>query len=299
MKILLLGANGQVGWQLRRSLSVLGEVTALHRGSTPLCGDLAQPGSLAQAVRTVAPDVIVNAAAYTAVDRAETEREAAFAVNAAACEVLAAEAARLDAWLVHYSTDYVYDGTGERPWRESDPTAPINAYGRSKLAGEQAVVAHAHHLVLRTCWVFDTWGQNFLKSILRAAAQRDSLSVVCDQWGAPTRAALIADVTAHMVARLRPQLAGIYHVAAAGETSWHGYAGLAVEHAVACGMQLRTQAGNISAIPSSQYPVAAARPANSRLDTSKLQSSFGLALPPWQDGVRAVVAELASFNLSR
>jgi len=299
MKILLLGANGQVGWQLRRSLSVLGEVTALHRGSTPLCGDLAQPDGLAHAVRSVAPDVIVNAAAYTAVDRAETEREAAFAVNAAACEVLAAEAARLDAWLVHYSTDYVYDGTGERPWRESDPTAPINAYGRSKLAGEQAVAAHARHLVLRTCWVFDTWGQNFLKSILRAAAQRDSLNVVCDQWGAPTRAALIADVTAHMVARLRPQLAGIYHVAAAGQTSWHGYARVAVEHAVACGLQLRTQAGNISAIPSSQYPVAAARPANSRLDTSKLQSSFGLVLPPWQHGVRAVVAELASFNLSR
>lgn len=299
MKILLLGANGQVGWQLRRSLSVLGEVTALHRGSAPLCGDLAQPDGLARAVRSVAPDVIVNAAAYTAVDRAETEREAAFAVNAVACEVLAAEAARLDAWLVHYSTDYVYDGTGERPWRESDPTAPINVYGRSKLAGEQAVVAHARHLVLRTCWVFDTWGQNFLKSILRAAAQRDSLNVVCDQWGAPTRAALIADVTAHMVARLRPQLAGIYHVAAAGETSWHGYAGVAIEHAVALGMQLKTQAGNISAIPSSQYPVAAARPANSRLDTSKLQSSFGLALPPWQDGVRAVVAELASFNLSR
>ncbi|NKE66399.1 dTDP-4-dehydrorhamnose reductase [Ramlibacter sp. RBP-2] len=298
MKILLLGANGQVGWQLRRSLSVLGEVTALHRGSSPLCGDLTQPEALAQAIRAVAPDVVVNAAAYTAVDRAETERDAAFAVNAGACEVLAAEAARLGAWLVHYSTDYVYDGTGQRPWRESDATAPINVYGASKLAGEQAVARHERHVILRTCWVFDTWGQNFLKSILRAAAQRDSLSIVCDQWGAPTRAALIADVTAHVVARLRPELAGIYHVAAAGETNWHAYASLALEHAAQCGMPARIQVGNIRAIPSGEYPVAAARPANSRLDTHKLQSSFGLVLPPWQDGVRAVVAELASFNLS-
>lgn len=300
MKILLLGANGQVGWQLRRSLAVLGDVTALHRGSSPLCGDLTQPHALAQALRSVAPDVIVNAAAYTAVDRAETERDAAFTVNAAACEVLAAEAARLGSWLVHYSTDYVYDGTGERPWRESDATAPINVYGASKLAGEQAITrGHDRHIILRTCWVFDTWGQNFLKSILRAAAQRDSLAIVCDQWGAPTRAALIADVTAHVVARLRPELAGIYHVAAAGETNWHGYASLAIEHAAHCGLPLKIQAGNIRAIPSGEYPVAASRPVNSRLDTRKLQSRFDLALPPWQDGVRTVVAELGSFTLSR
>ncbi len=296
MKILLLGANGQVGWQLRRSLSVLGEVTALHRASSPLCGDLTRPDALVQTLRAVAPDVIVNAAAYTAVDRAEAEREAAFTVNGAACEALAAEAARLGAWLVHYSTDYVYDGTGERPWRESDATAPINVYGASKLAGEQAVARHERHVILRTCWVFDTWGQNFLKSILRAAAQRESLSVVADQWGAPTRAALIADVTAYVVARLRPELAGIYHVAAAGATNWHAYASLAVEHALACGMPLKIQVGNIRAIPSGEYPVAAARPANSRLETGKLRSSFGLVLPPWQDGVRAVVAELAAFN---
>ena len=297
MKILLLGSNGQLGWQLQRSLAVVGEVTALHRHSAPLCGDLAQPGALALAVQTVAPDVIVNAAAYTAVDRAESEPETAFAINARACEVLAAQATRLGAWLVHYSTDYVFDGGGERPWTESDRTAPANVYGRSKLAGEQAVTAGAgRHLVLRTSWVFDTWGQNFLKSILRAAAQRDSLNVVCDQWGAPTRAALIADATAHILLRLRPDLAGIYHLAAAGATQWHAYASLAIAHAGECGMVLKTRPDQVHAIPSSQYPVAAARPANSRLDTSKLRRTFELHLPPWQDGVRSVVAELAALG---
>ncbi|HWI84493.1 dTDP-4-dehydrorhamnose reductase [Ramlibacter sp.] len=299
MRILLLGSNGQVGWQLRRSLAVLGEVTALHRGSEPLCGDLSRPEALAASIRAVTPDVIVNAAAYTAVDRAESDREAAFAVNAQACDAIATEAARLDAWVVHYSTDYVYDGTGQRPWQESDPTAPINVYGSSKLAGEQALARHSRHVILRTSWVFDTWGQNFLKSILRAAAQRDSLTVVCDQWGAPTRAALIADVTAHLVRQLRPQLAGIYHVAAAGETNWHAYAQFAVAHAGQCGMPLKIQAGNIRPVPSTEYPVAAARPGNSRLDTSKLRRAFGLVLPSWEEGVRCVVGELAAFNLSR
>jgi dTDP-4-dehydrorhamnose reductase len=297
MKILLFGSNGQLGWQLRRSLSVVGDVTALHRHSTDWCGDLAQPEALARTVRALAPDVIVNAAAYTAVDRAESEPETAFAINAAACEVLAAQAKRLGAWLVHYSTDYVFDGTGERPWTESDPTAPANVYGRSKLAGEQAVTTGAErHLVLRTSWVFDSWGQNFLKSILRAAAQRESLNVVCDQWGVPTRAALIADATAHILTRLRPELAGIYHLAAAGETHWHAYASLAVAHAAECGMVLKTRPDQVHAIPSSQYPVAAARPANSRLDTSRLRRTFGLHLPPWQDGVRSVVAELAALG---
>jgi dTDP-4-dehydrorhamnose reductase len=300
MRILLLGSNGQVGWQLRRSLSVLGEVTALHRNSSPLCGDLGQTDALAGTVRRLAPDVIVNAAAYTAVDRAETERDAAFAVNAGACEVLAAEASRLGAWLVHYSTDYVFDGSGERPWQENDATAPINAYGASKLAGEHAIRnGHARHLVLRTSWVFDTWGQNFLKSILRAAAQRENLNVVCDQWGAPTRAALIADITAHVLARLRTESAGTYHLAAAGDTNWHAYARLAISHAAERGMRLKTTADQVHAITSAQYPVAAARPANSRLDTRKLRTSFGLALPPWEDGVRAVVAELCTLESIR
>jgi len=294
MKILLLGSKGQVGWQLARSLSVVGELTALHRDSTAACGDLTQTAALAATIRSLAPDVIVNAAAYTAVDLAEKERDAAFAVNAAACEVLAAEARKLGAWLVHYSTDYVFDGTGERPWKETDATAPVNVYGQSKLAGEQAVARCERHVVLRTSWVFDSWGQNFLKSILRAAAQRESLNVVGDQWGAPTRAALIADVTAHVVRRLSPETAGIYHLAASGQTNWHEYAQLAIEHAVECGMALKTRPGQVHAIATADYPTAARRPANSRLDTSRLRHTFGLSLPAWQDGVRCVVAELAA-----
>jgi dTDP-4-dehydrorhamnose reductase len=294
MKILLLGSTGQVGWQLARSLSVVGELTALHRKSAAPCGDLTQPEGLAATIRSLAPDVIVNAAAYTAVDLAEKERDAAFAVNAGACEVLAAEARKLDAWLVHYSTDYVFDGTGERPWNETDTTAPVNVYGQSKLAGEQAVARCARHVVLRTSWVFDTWGQNFLKSILRAAAQRESLKVVSDQWGAPTRAALIADVTAHLLRRLAPEAAGTYHLAAGGQTNWHEYAQVAIGHAIECGMAMKARPEQVHAIATADYPTAAARPANSRLDTSRLRRTFGLNLPAWQDGVRSVVAELAA-----
>lgn len=308
MKILLLGARGQVGWQLQRSLSVAGVVTALDRtgqsasSGQPLCGDLAQPDALARTLQALRPDVVVNAAAYTAVDKAETERDTAFAINATACEVLARETQRLGAWLVHYSTDYVFSGTGERPWSEADATAPLNTYGASKLAGEQAIAAQQpRHLIFRTSWVFDTWGSNFLKSILRAAAQRDSLNVVNDQWGAPTRAALIADITAHALMRLRGtpdagSLAGIYHLAAAGVTQWHEYASLAVAQAHACGMPLKAGPQSIHPIPAAQYPTPAARPANSRLDTTRLRESFGLSLPAWQDGVRAVVAELAALG---
>jgi dTDP-4-dehydrorhamnose reductase len=297
MKILLLGASGQLGWQLRRSLSVLGDVTALDRASAPLCGDLARPEELARTVQAVNPEVIVNAAAYTAVDRAETQRDEAFAINASACSILAEAARSCGAWLVHYSTDYVFDGSGELPWRESDPAAPISVYGRSKLAGERAVAQGCdRHLILRTSWIFESWGQNFLKSILRAAAAQESLRVVDDQWGAPTRAALIADVTAHILRQLQPQAAGIYHVAAAGATTWHEYAVLAVDHALRCGMPLKASPDTITAIASSQYPQAAARPRNSRLDTSRLRATFGVNLPPWQDGVRAVVAELAALT---
>jgi len=294
MKILLLGSTGQVGWQLARSLCVVGEVTALHRKSVAPCGDLMQPEGLAATIRSLAPDVIVNAAAYTAVDLAEKERDAAFAVNASACEVLAAEAGKIQAWLVHYSTDYVFDGSGVQPWKETDAPAPINVYGQSKLAGERAVARCERHVVLRTSWVFETWGQNFLKSILRAAAQRESLNVVSDQWGAPTRAALIADATAHVLRRLAPGTAGTYHLAAGGQTNWHEYAQVAIEHALECGMTLKTRPGQVRAIATADYPTAAPRPANSRLDTSRLRHTFGLDLPAWQDGVRSVVAELAA-----
>lgn len=305
MNILLFGASGQLGWQLQRSLSVLGPVTALDRhgaimgpggpDGTPLCGDLARPDDLARTVQAVRPDVIVNAAAYTAVDKAETEREAAFAINATAPEVLAREAHQLGAWMVHYSTDYVYHGGGDKPWSESDATGPLNAYGQSKLAGDLAVArANPRHLIFRTSWVFDSWGQNFVKSILRAAATRDSLNVVCDQFGVPTRAALIADVTAHALRQLRPGVAGTYHVAAQGETHWQAYAALAVRHATDCGMALKTTPEQVHPIPAAQYPVAAPRPGNSRLDTTLLRNTFGLVLPPWQDGVRAVVAEIAA-----
>lgn len=294
MKILLFGADGQLGWQLRRSLGVVGSVTALTRSSTP-CGDLSDAAGIARAVRELRPDAIVNAAAYTAVDRAESQTEAAFAVNHAACDVLAAEAARIGAWLVHYSTEYVFDGSGHAPWRETDATAPLNAYGRSKLAGEQAIAAACpRHLVLRTSWLFDTWGDNFLKWLLRAASLRPALDIVDDQWGAPTRAALVADVTAHLLRAAAPQLAGIYHVAAAGETSRHGYASYALECAAACGLPLQAGAGTLRGVPSTTFATPAARPANSRLDTARLRSSFGLVLPPWQDGVRAVVAEIAA-----
>jgi len=300
MKLLLLGANGQVGWRLRHSLAGLGEVTALGRHSQDFCGDLARPQGLAHTLRTLRPDVVVNAAAWTAVDQAEREPEAAFAVNATACEVLAHETEALGSWLVHYSSDYVYDGSGERPWREDDPTGPLNAYGRSKLAGDLAIAAHSsRHLVLRTSWVCDSRGGNFLLSILKAAQARDHLTVVADQWGAPTPAGLIAQVTAGMLARLAgapdaQRRSGIYHLAPTGFTSWHGYAQLAVREALARGLPLRVTPDQVLPVGAASYPVLAPRPANSRLDTSRLRGAFGLVLPPWQDGIRALVAEVAA-----
>lgn len=298
MKILLLGASGQVGWQLRRSLCVLGQVVAVDRQTGGSAGDLTKPQDVARTIRDLAPAVIVNAAAYTAVDRAESESALAFAVNAQACETLAREATRAGAWLVHYSTDYVFNGRGERPWQESDPTEPVNTYGRSKLAGEQAIAAHCpRHIILRTSWVYDTWGHNFLKTILRAAVQRDSLDIVNDQWGAPTRAALIADITAHMLRSTTEDRAGTYHLAASGTTQWHEYASFAISQALASGARLRATPEQIRAIPSSNFATAAARPLNSRLDTRRLCSVYGLTLPPWQDGVSAVVRELVAFGV--
>jgi len=297
LKILLLGCNGQVGWELQRSLAVLGEVVAL--GSAPaadgagLCGDLGNLAELARTVRQVRPDVIVNAAAYTAVDRAETEPEHAHAINALAPEVLATEAQRVGAWLVHYSTDYVFDGSGSTPWKEEDRCAPLSVYGHTKREGELAVASCTKHLILRTSWVYAARGGNFAKTMLRLAAERESLTVIDDQVGAPTSAELLADVTAHALraAMVQPELAGTYHCAAYGQTSWRGYAQFVLTQARAMGVALKAGPDQVHATATAQYPTPAQRPLNSRLHTGKLRSAFSLHLPLWQIGVRRMLQE--------
>ena len=294
MKILLLGKNGQVGWELQRSLSVLGELVALDRHSTP-CGDLSQPQRLQETVRALRPDVIVNAAAHTAVDKAESEVDLARILNAAAPAALAQAAAETGAWLVHYSTDYVFDGSGDRPWLEGDATGPLGVYGQTKLEGEQAIAASGcKHLIFRTSWVYAARGGNFAKTMLRLAQERERLTVIDDQHGAPTGADLIADVTAHAIriVQQKPELAGLYHLVAGGETSWHGYA----SHAIACAREMRPDLGwkvaEIAPVPTSAFPTPARRPLNSRLNTEKLQLAFGLALPHWQRGVDRLLVEI-------
>jgi dTDP-4-dehydrorhamnose reductase len=293
MKILLLGKNGQVGWELQRALAPLGEVIALDRNDTPYSGDLSDLDRLRATVRAISPDVIVNAAAYTAVDKAEADRVLAARVNAEAPALLAQEAARLGALLVHYSTDYVFDGSGQRPWTEADSVGPVNFYGETKLAGEQAIkAAGCLHVIFRTSWVYGARGSNFAKTILRLAADRPSLNVIDDQVGAPTGAELLADVTAQVIPRLiaKPQLSGTYHLAASGETSWHAYATLVIASARNKGMPLAVH--TILPIPSSSYPTAAARPLNSRLDTKKITESFSIFLPSWENGVLRMLAEI-------
>jgi dTDP-4-dehydrorhamnose reductase len=296
MRILLLGKDGQVGWELQRALAPFGEVIALDRSdSTPLCGDFSQPGRLVETVRQVGPDVIVNAAAHTLVDKAESEPDLARAINATAPGALAREAAACDAWLVHYSTDYVFDGTGSAPWTEDDPTGPLNVYGQTKLEGEQLIRASGcRHLIFRTSWVYASRGNNFARTMLRLAAERDSLTVIDDQHGAPTGADLLADVTAHtlLAAVRRPELAGTYHLAASGETTWHGYARFVVEWARAAGQPIKVQRGAIRAVPSTAFATAAIRPANSRLATGKLRQAFNLVLPDWQAGVGRMLTEV-------
>ena len=294
MKILLLGKNGQVGWELQRSLSVLGEVVALDRHSTP-CGDLSQPERLAQTVRELRPDVIVNAAAHTAVDKAESEVDLARTLNAAAPAALAQAAAETGAWLVHYSTDYVFNGSGNTPWQEGDATGPLSVYGQTKLEGEQAISASGcKHLIFRTSWVYAARGGNFAKTMLRLAQERERLTVINDQHGAPTGADLIADVTAHAIrsAQHKPELAGLYHLVADGETTWHGYA----SHAIALAREWRPDLGwkvnDIAPVETSAFPTPAKRPQNSRLNTQKLQQAFGLNLPHWQLGVDRLLAEI-------
>lgn len=295
MKILLFGKNGQVGWELQRSLAPLGELIALDTNSREMCGDFTDPDGLVQTIRAVAPDVIVNAAAYTAVDKAESEPELVRAVNALAPGVLAREAKLGNAWLIHYSTDYVFDGSGDKPWRETDPTGPLNVYGATKLEGEQLIqAADCAYLIFRTSWVYGARGGNFAKTMLKLAQERDTLKVIDDQIGAPTGADLLADVTAHAIraARQRPELSGLYHLVAAGETSWYGYAGFVLDHAQHAGVPLKVAPGAIKAVPSSAFSTPARRPLNSRLDTSKLQSAFDLSLPMWQTGVARMLAEV-------
>ena len=302
MKILLLGKNGQVGWELQRSLAVLGDVVAVDFDSAPPWrADFRDPGALAALVRSVAPALIVNAAAHTAVDKAEAEPELAFAINATAVGALAREAAASGAWLVHYSTDYVFDGSGSTPWTEQSAPGPLSVYGRSKLAGEELVRASGcRHLILRTSWVYGARGDNFAKTMLRLARSRDSLSVIDDQVGAPTGAELLADLTAHVavIAAARPDLAGTYHAAAAGETSWHGYARHVIEFARRSDDSIRVAPDAILPIASAAYPQAATRPKNSRLDTTRIRERFGLALPAWQTGVDRMLSEILALPQS-
>jgi len=296
MKILLLGKNGQVGWELQRSLALLGDLVSLGSDNpAPLCADFSKPESLAATVRAVAPDVIVNAAAYTAVDKAESEPEAARTVNALAPGVLAREAAASGAWLVHYSTDYVFDGSGSTAWVEDAPTAPLSVYGRTKLEGEQQIRdSGCRHLIFRTAWVYGARGGNFAKTMLRLAGERDTLRVIDDQIGAPTGADLLADLTALALRQAWQQadLAGTYHAVASGETSWHGYATHVIARARAAGQAVKVAADAIHPIPSSAFPTAATRPHNSRLNTAKLRAAFNVTLPPWQTGVDRMLAEV-------
>jgi len=295
MKILLLGKNGQVGWELQRSLAPLGELVALDSSSREMCGDLADPAELARTVRKVAPDVIVNAAAYTAVDKAESEPELVRTINALAPGVLAEEALRANSWLVHYSTDYVFDGGGDQPWLESDATAPLNVYGATKLEGEQLIQqSGCRHLILRTSWVYGARGGNFIRTMLRLAQERDSLNIIDDQTGAPTGADLLADVTAHAIrtALQRPEVSGLYHLVAGGEVSWHGYARFVIDFAARSGIDIKVARDAIKAVPSSAFPTPARRPHNSRMDTTKLKQTFELYLPDWQIGVARMLKEV-------
>lgn len=295
MRILLLGKNGQIGWELQRALVPLGEVIALDREEC----DLANPYAIRTTVRAIQPALIVNAAAYTAVDKAESEADLARVINVEVPEVLATEAVHNESWLVHYSTDYIFDGAGDQPWRESDPGNPLSVYGRTKLAGERAIQASGcRHLIFRTSWVFAARGANFVKTILRLAQERDHLAVIDDQVGAPTGAELLADVTAHAIrtAIPRPELSGLYHLAAEGEVSWYGYACFVLDTVTKLGVSLKASSRAIDRIGAGEYPRPAKRPLNSRLDTTKLQSTFALQLPLWQTGVARMLHELYDPN---
>ena len=293
MNILLFGKTGQVGWELQRSLAPLGNVIALDVHSTDYCGDFSNPQGVAETVRRIRPDVIVNAAAHTAVDKAESEIEFAQLLNAISVEAIAKAAAEVGAWVVHYSTDYVFPGTGTTAWRETDETSPLNVYGETKLAGEKALQQHCpKHLIFRTSWVYAGKGNNFAKTMLRLAKDRTEMSVINDQYGAPTGAELLADCTAHAirVALNKPDVAGLYHLVAGGTTTWYDYASLVFAEARNAGIDLALT--DLKAVPTSAYPTPARRPGNSRLNTEKFQHNFGLVLPQWENGVKRMLNEL-------
>ncbi len=293
MNILLFGKTGQVGWELQRALAPLGNVIAVDVSSTDYCGDFSNPHGVAETVRRIRPDVIVNAAAHTAVDKAESEREFAELLNATSVAAIAREAAALNAWLIHYSTDYVFPGTGDKPWCENDETAPLNVYGETKLAGEKAVQQFCpKHLIFRTSWVYAGKGNNFAKTMLKLAKERETLSVINDQFGAPTGAELLADCTAHAIriAQQQPDVAGLYHLVASGTTTWHAYAQLVFEQARKTGITLAVN--NVNAVSTEAFPTPAKRPHNSRLNTEKFQRTFGLVLPQWETGVKRMLEEL-------
>lgn len=294
MRILLLGKNGQVGWELQRALAPLGSLVALDLDDCgDLCGNLQDQEGLRRTLRTLKPDVTVNAAAWTAVDKAEEEKEAATRINGLAPAILAEEMRRLNGWLIHYSSDYVYDGSGHLPWTETAPTGPLNHYGKSKLQGDEAIrLSGCRHLIFRTSWVYARRGSNFAKTMLRLAREREVLQVIEDQVGVPAGADLIADVTAHCLrSALKDEtLSGLYHLAPSGTTSWHRYASFVVEKAREAGDVLTVK--EIRPIPTSAYPTPAQRPLNSRLNTQKLETRFGLHLPSWQDGVHRMIQDI-------
>lgn len=300
MKILLFGKSGQLGWELQRSLAPLGLVTALGKTDAP-GGDFTRPEDVVTAVRTHMPDVIVNAAAYTAVEQAESDAVTANAVNALTPGYLAQVAGEMGALLVHYSTDYVFNGHGQAPWRETDPVDPLNEYGRSKLEGERRIIAsNCKHLIFRTSWVYAARGHNFVKTILQLAQKRDQLQVIDDQFGVPTGADLLADVTAHAlrIAIHQPHLVGIYHVAPRGETTWHEYARYVIARARSAGLPIQVAEADVQAVSSTEFPSVAARPVNSRLDTSKLRDTFKLHLPHWQSGLDHILEEILARSLN-
>lgn len=294
-KILLLGANGQVGWELQRALAPLAQLVVCDRQR----GDLNDLQGLARLIAEERPNVIVNAGAYTAVDKAESDINGARRVNAEAVATLASSARELEAWLVHYSTDYVFDGAGSTAFDEEASTGPLSVYGQSKLEGEQAIrESGCHHLILRTSWVYASRGANFAKTMLRLAKERDELRVIADQFGAPTSAELIADVTALILQRLtwdtelRERSSGTYHLVASGETSWHRYAQYVIGEAIRLGAVLRASPDRILPIATSEYPLPAKRPANSRLANGKLQHTFNMVLPDWEYHVQRMIKEL-------